>query len=189
MTRTDIINKFIEKYKFESYLEIGVQTGVNFRAVKCKKKVGVDPDQRSSATVHKTSDEFFLDNEQRFDLIFIDGLHEYLQVRRDIGNAFDCLSDGGVIVCHDMLPLDENMAAEEIHGGVWCGTCYKAFMYYRRFSNLEMYTVDTDYGCGVIKKGESEPKIYKDFSFEFFDKNRKEVMNIISVEEFIKKEF
>ena len=52
-----------------------------------------------------TSDEFFAQNEGSFDVVFIDGLHEYAQVRADAINALAVLSERGyialfMICCH-----------------------------------------------------------------------------------------
>ena len=44
MKRTDIIQSLINKTSAENYLEIGVSAGENFRDIKCKNKVGVDPE-------------------------------------------------------------------------------------------------------------------------------------------------
>ena len=45
-----------------------------------------------------TSDEFFKNNKDQFDLIFIDGLHHYNQVKKDIINSVEVLKDGGIIL-------------------------------------------------------------------------------------------
>ena len=42
-----------------------------------------------------TSDDFFLSNKDKFDVIFIDGLHIYEQVRKDVVNSINAINDGG----------------------------------------------------------------------------------------------
>ena len=49
-----------------------------------------------------TSDKFFKDNE-KFDIIFIDGLHTFEQTIKDIDNSIKFLRDKGVILIHDCL--------------------------------------------------------------------------------------
>ena len=49
----------------------------------------------------KTSDSFFDDNQIFFDVIFIDGLHTYYQVKKDLNNALKFLKEGGIIICDD----------------------------------------------------------------------------------------
>ena len=80
MKRTDIIQSLIDKVGAENYLEVGVSAGENFRDIKCKNKVGVDPEPSTPATIHIDSDSFFKDNKRTFDVIFIDGLHHADQV-------------------------------------------------------------------------------------------------------------
>lgn len=50
------------------------------------------------------SDEFFKNNIINYDFIFIDGGHKREQVERDIVNAFNFLSPGGLILLHDYYP-------------------------------------------------------------------------------------
>jgi len=57
------------------YLEIGCAGNDLFDSVAAKNKVGVDP--VGGGTKRTTSDEFFVKNEKQFDVIFVDGLHEY----------------------------------------------------------------------------------------------------------------
>ena len=66
MKRTDIINSLITKHNYIHYLEIGVSTGENIRNVAINQQniIGVDPDIKSAATNHITSDEFFTTNKK-----------------------------------------------------------------------------------------------------------------------------
>ena len=59
---------------------------------------------------HKsTSDIFFKNNQKSFDIIYIDGLHKYYQVKKDLKNALKCLNEDGIIICDDYFwNLDGN---------------------------------------------------------------------------------
>lgn len=184
MTRTEIINSLIRKYDYKSYLEVGVQSGVNFRATEIYYKCGVDPDEKSHASVVMTSDEFFRQTDKTFDIIFIDGLHEADQVLRDIENALRILNEGGIVVCHDMNPLSEIAQRVPREVKVWNGDCWKAWVKLRKRDDLEMRVVDTDHGCGIIRKGNQEPLIFSTEDYNEFNVNRKRLLNLIPVEEF-----
>jgi hypothetical protein len=189
MTRTDIIQLLIDKIKAKSYLEIGVSSGDNFSKIKCETKVGVDPEPSSPATIFLPSDDYFEKNEDKFDVIFIDGLHHADQVYRDILNSLDCLNDNGYIICHDMNPQEEEHQIIPFVGGIWNGNCWEAFVQLRQErSDLEMYVVNTDYGCGVIKKGNQKVlKINKEINYKNFNRNRKKWLNLIGVNDFYSK--
>lgn len=189
MTRTDIIQLLIDKTKARSYLEIGVSGGENFQKIRCENKVGVDPELTSPATIFLTSDDFFEQNKETFDVIFVDGLHHSDQVLRDINNSLEVLNDGGYIICHDMNPEKEEHQIIPFRGGIWNGDCWKAFVQLRQERNdLEMFAVNTDYGCGVIHKGQQVPlKIAEEINFQSFNQNRKEWLNLIEVSEFYDK--
>ena len=76
--KNQIVQDTINRKNYKSYLEIGCFNNELFGYINCKKKVGVDP--YSGGTIRKTSDDFFLENKEVFDCIFIDGLHVYHQV-------------------------------------------------------------------------------------------------------------
>lgn len=193
MFRTDIIQTIISTKKLKSYLEVGVQNPAqNFDRVFCDFKVGVDPDPNSKATMIMTSDEFFKMNAgaQKFDLVFIDGLHEAEQVKKDIQNALDVLNPGGFIVMHDCNPTSKEMQMVPRIQSEWTGDTWKAFLYFRRFDWLEMFVVETDYGCGVITKGKAKSLVMtkpEDLTYENLVEHRKEWLNLISIPEFIDK--
>jgi len=136
-----------------------------------------------------TSDEFFVQNKETFDVIFIDGLHHADQVHKDIINSLDVLNEDGYIVCHDLNPISEKHQIIPFAGGEWNGDCWKAFVNLRKErSDLEMYTVDTDQGCGIITRGSQKLlEIKNDLTYSEFDVNRKEWLNLISPEQFMLK--
>ena len=84
--RYEIIQKIIEIKKYKSYLEIGCFKNETFDKINIDKKIGVDP--VSGGNIKLTSDEFFKINSETFDIIFIDGLHIYEQVRKERKNMF-----------------------------------------------------------------------------------------------------
>ena len=150
--RYDIINHFIRFRGYTSFLEIGTAQGETYRNVAAPIRVSVDPDPDSMATYRMTSDEFFQTCDDTFDIIFIDGLHECHQAYADVLNALDHLNMGGVIVMHDCLPTSEHMQmpADHYPGGECTGDVWKAFMKVRKLYSYESYTINTDYGCGII---------------------------------------
>lgn len=187
MTRTDIINYLIEKYGYKNYLEIGVQKGVNFRAVKAKYKIGVDPDPASAATHKITSDEFFKQEQSaRFDIVFIDGLHHSEQTFIDIINSLNRLKENGAIVMHDCLPTDEKMQQVPRLVKKWTGDVWKAFVRFRTINPSFARTINTDYGCGLILPFLQEQRLQarEQLTWQNLEINRKKWMNIISPKEF-----
>lgn len=188
--RTDIINYLIEQNGYKSYLEIGYKKGENFNHIKCEDKDSVDPNGRAKYTM--TSDEFFALCGRKYDLIFIDGLHLSYQVVRDIENSLKALNSDGVIVMHDCLPEKEEQQLTTPPEGqyrIWNGDVWKAFAAMRSIrGDLEMYTVDTNNGIGIIRNGKQKlwPKLVPEW--EYFKKHRNALMNVISVEEFKAKE-
>ena len=119
MDRTRIINEIIKEKGYKSYLEIGYGDGVNFKNIEVEKKVAVDP------IINQTSDDFFANNLDSFDLIFIDGLHQSDQVERDIVNSWKSLAPKGTILIHDCMPWSEEVASRTRKTIAWTGDVYK----------------------------------------------------------------
>ncbi len=194
--RTEIINYLIKKYSYKSYLEIGSAYKHNFDMVECKKKTGVDP--AYPADYHMTSDEFFKINKEKFDIIFIDGLHHYEQVIRDFLNSIKCLNIGGIILLHDCLPSQEEHQLRSRCKliGDWTGDVWKAVVALK-YKGYCIKTLDYDWGIGIWQYDnyngfihspvdlELPPFKYK-FAYEYFKENKKKLMNIISLEDFYK---
>lgn len=47
------------------------------------------------------SENFFKNNNKKFNLIYIDGSHFYDDVKKDFINSMKCLEDGGILICDD----------------------------------------------------------------------------------------
>ena len=190
LSRTQLINTIIKKFKYKSYLEIGSGDGIHFNNIKCKDKTSVDPNKLGDAMFKLTSDQFFKTNKKKFDIIFIDGLHESEQVYKDIENALIILTDNGTVVCHDMLPTSEEMQLIPRIQEEWTGDCWKAFVRIANDFSYDMHTIDTDYGCGIIRNTQDNPHhLYTTMTkldYTNFSINKKEWMNIKSKEWFIK---
>lgn len=146
--------------------------------------------------IKTTSDDFFEHMKPfhyNWDIIFIDGLHESQQVDRDIQNALKHLSSSGTIVLHDLNPPTYLHTTTGDAAGNWNGDCYKSVINIQAYTGVELYTVDTDWGIGILRPKEDTTWIpfyvmKYDGTWEYFDKHRKELLNLISVEEFLQRE-
>jgi hypothetical protein len=193
-SRTDLLNHLIERRGYRNYLEIGVRDPrENFDKTRAPGiKHGVDPAARRRVSHPMTSDAFFSQTEQRYDLVFIDGLHLAEQVERDIENALAHLEQGGAVVLHDCNPLTADAQTDEYDGKKhWNGTVWKAWVKLRATrADLSMWVVDIDEGCGVIQRGRQELVVvpstdYETLSYEVLAKDRTRLLNLVAVDEFV----
>jgi hypothetical protein len=146
------------------------------------RRMGVDPED--GGNLRMTSDEFFADprfRDLRFDVSFVDGLHEGQQALRDVENVLDRLLPGGAIVMHDLSPaaftaeswpspafaLPEPKRASwmvEIHNEVqtqrkmqpelfgWNGDTWRAAALLRTRTDIDLRIVPVDHGVGILMK-------------------------------------
>jgi|TARA_Y100000310_G_C20556716_1_gene750935 hypothetical protein len=192
--RYDIINYLIKKYNFINYLEIGVFKGENIRMVKAIHKDGVDPGVEGytpqEVNYPMTSNEFFnliKGHNIKYDIVFIDGLHEYSQVKKDIENSLNHLQSYGYIVLHDCNPVSYESQLSNRQTIAWNGDVWKAFVEFKQNNpNFESGVVDTDFGVGWIKNKNSKlnPTPLINMDYNHFDTNRKELLNLINWDEF-----
>ena len=208
LSRSDIINLLIKKNNFKTYLEIGLDNPYfNFTKINCELKHSVDPffkkdhqgydigvekfEEAFKYLTHKmTSDDFFKTSTDKYDIIFVDGLHIERQAGKDIINGLKHLNKGGYIVVHDCLPYSyESQVVPRIIGG-WNGDVWKCIPELGK-QFIEFEVVDCDQGCGIIKYTPDweylhypEKSIY---NWDDFIKNRNKLMHVINEEEFFKK--
>jgi hypothetical protein len=149
--RIAVVNLILKQFPNPRYLEIGCDKNNLFSSVPVSHKVGVDP--VSGGTIRCTSDEFFLVNRDEFDVVFIDGLHEYPQVRRDVLNALKAVPLGGYVVLHDMLPSNwVEQHVPNISPAAWTGDVWKLAFELANTPGLEFSIIKIDHGVGVLRK-------------------------------------
>ena len=182
--RFEIIQDIIDFKKYNSYLEIGCDRNQSFSNIKIEKRVGVDPVE--GGTHKMTSDHFFSINKDNFDIIFIDGLHEYSQVMKDIKNSLKFLNKEGIILLHDCLPRTIwNQITPRLNSD-WNGDVWKSIVHCRTLENIDTYTFIADRGIGLIfpRKNKNlvkfEKKVnFKDLTFKEYFIKHEHLMNTI----------
>ena len=186
-TTQDIINYLIDINGYSRFLEIGVRNNegkMSIDHIKCEHRDGVDI-MPNRANYTMTSDQFFemIPADQMYDIIFVDGDHEKTQVLKDVENSLKHLNPGGTILCHDINPPEEFYLASR-----YCNNCWEAWAELRSTRpDLEMYALNIDFGPGIIRRGSQS--LYDDeieASWDYLNSNRKQLLNEITVEEFMK---
>lgn len=122
------------------YLEVGVSTGSSLAlSGGAETAVGIDPRPciryplTSNCVLYPmTSDEFFQTHDPatflngcKPDLVFVDGLHTFEQVLKDIANVERYSSKSTVVLVHDCLPVSKRLATREPSADLWCGDVWK----------------------------------------------------------------
>ena len=164
-------------------MEIGCDQDELFSKITIDKKIGVDP--ASGGTVRDTSDNFFKKNNTKFDIIFIDGLHEYQQVKKDITNSLWFLNDNGVVFLHDCIPTHFIYQASPRATIVWNGDVWKNIVESRTKSEIDTYVVHADHGLGMILKKPNKKMLnlsinnFKKLKFKDYFYNYKEYLNVV----------
>ena len=176
MRRDEVVNHVLSLFTEPTYLEVGVNAGETFFKVNAEKKVAVDPhfvfdlnvarqDKRSDF-FEITSDEYFFRNSgQKFDVIYLDGLHTSDQIVRDLLNAIVLLKEKGVIVIDDVLPNSYHASLPDIYAATfvreklyptstdhsWMGDVYKVAYFIQSFLQQFSYaTVADNHGQLVV---------------------------------------
>lgn len=158
------INRLIRELGASNYLEIGVAGGATFRSIDVASKTAVDPSfrfdksamQSERCIYHEvTSDDFFRRHagDERYDVIFLDGLHTFEQTFRDFCSSMAHAHRRTVWLIDDTVPNDVFSAwpnqrqairlrrAAGLPGRQWHGDVYKVvFAIHDYFPNLSFAT-------------------------------------------------
>lgn len=219
MQKFEIVNALIAKNGYDKYLEISTpSTGFRFSRIdrtalrwrhrlvyRCPRTY-LD----GSEITFRSEDEeirHLLDPALPYDIIFVDPFHTFECSLRDLQSALAMLQPGGAIVVHDCCPKNKRLCSASFRPGSWFGVTYCAYIdFVLSHPDIVYYTVDTDCGCGVIKKplpnqvsgiktdcspeGQlarlwfGERSQHRDM-FPFFRQHRRELLNLISVKDFL----
>jgi len=162
------VNLLIGKFFKPRYLEIGCAENTLFNSVYAVEKTGVDP--VSGGNIRKKSDDFFNSTKAKYDVIFIDGLHTYSQVRKDVINSIKHLSEGGYIVLHDMLPRNwKEHHIPILTRGLWTGDVWKVGFELAESDGIDFKIIKIDCGVGVFRVTRNNV-ILKDLTSRLKDK-------------------
>jgi hypothetical protein len=217
LQKYDIINVLAKKNGHQSYLEIcTTSTGGRFWKIDrkqlrvCHRLVYRCPEQFGDGDeiTYRSADESIenlLPSHPWYDVVFVDPWHNFECSMRDLQAGLSVLQEDGVMIVHDCCPPNREYASPKPAEGSWCGVTYSAYielLLSRR--DLTYYTVDTDYGCGVIRKklraGAPKPgrRMTDELAerwrnqqsqnadmFELFCNHKRELLNLVSVEDFL----
>ena len=91
-----------------------------------------------------------------FDLIIIDGFHDYTISLKDFELCFNCLAKDGILVSHDCAPMTLEMAEPIFRPGAWCGCTYASLITYVACNpDIALTILDTDTGIGIARRRSS----------------------------------
>ena len=182
--RVDIINHLIKKMGYKEYLEVGVYKGEVFNTIKIN-KTGVDLDCDIDNVLNMSSNDFFEDNSNLYDLIFIDGDHNYNQVKLDVENALSILTPNGMVVMHDTCPTKrKHVEPKKDEIQEWCGESFKVAAEYNKMDGFSVITWAQDFGVTIIRTGNDYDLISFDYDINFYNllKYKYEMVNAQSIE-------
>lgn len=185
-----LINDLISDLNYKSYLELGVSIGESWKLISCENKIGVDNNinvaNEFDGVIHATTDDYFLNNKDKFDLIYIDALHEKNQVYKDFKNSFNVLNDSGLIIFHDVNPFDISQTHFNSSGDVF-------ELWIELAKTYKVYIIKNEYdgdSVGIFIKSKNSKFIdieVKDYTYQFFSENREDFISYLNYEEMINK--
>lgn len=162
----EYIKHIAKQSNCRGYLEIGTNSGASLAAVDCD-SIAVDPDFQITLDVigkkqkclmyQMTSDEFFDRHDPRIllgheiDVVFLDGMHLYEFLLRDIMNSERFCSKDSVIILHDCIPPTFEMTnramidavLNEKYKNYWTGDVWKVIPAIQKYRpDLKLVFVD-----------------------------------------------
>ncbi|MBI3675244.1 MAG: hypothetical protein HY243_01330 [Proteobacteria bacterium] len=217
MKKADIVNALARKRGCGTYLEIatpgsGKAFGQIDRAqLDCQRLLYRCPEDFSDGlpvdfrTTQASSAELvlaILDGKAGrglYDIVFVDSFHIYRASMEDILGGYCLVRPGGLLIMHDCKPPNVGMADPYYRPGFWCGVSHQAFVDFtlpRR--DVLSFTVDCDFGCGVVFKPENTDAARdrtqfewfcarrdEGYAFDYFERHPAELLRLKSVRQFV----
>ena len=153
---TELISSLVKLMGCTKYLELGIYDGDNISKVRryCQYCVGVDlVDKRTVRSGYEfilsTTDDFFKNNKETFDIIFIDADHSFNSVKKDFVNSLKILNKFGIILLHDTDPITKKY----LDPG-YCNDSYKMIEWLEEnYSDFNIITLPiTEAGLTIINR-------------------------------------
>ncbi len=138
---------------------------------------------------------------KKFDVVFVDPYHSYKTSKSNLEYAIQLLNLRGVLVVHDCNPPNQSLTSPEFRKGGWLGQTYLAFLdFVNERPDLEYCVVDIDWGVGIIWRADKvklkhssnliPDRPYLDsldvHDWEIFNRNRNQILRLISVRQFFR---
>jgi hypothetical protein len=224
MRKAEIANQLADWHGYQTYLEVGTpRTGHYYAMIDRERfkrterlvylmrrksaKDGLPVEYRTESDDSTAAFEQIMRTGRKYDVVFVDPFHTYDCSRRDLAHAFDVLDDQGTMIVHDCSPAVRELAIPKHRPGeLWCGVTYAAFIdFVGSRDDLEFYTVDSDYGCGIVRRrpggnaasdnriaprkrlplGWRLASLVDATRWRYFDAHRRELLRLRSVEQFL----
>jgi len=153
----------VDKSPFNSFLELGATKGSvsnNLADIfNLVESVDIVPEATTSTKIkfyNMTTDEYFKQNTNTFDSIFIDADHEYNQVLKDFRNSLNILNSGGIIFLHDTDPVEESFTRPNL-----CGDSWKVIDIIEEEYDLDLITLPIAYPGLTIVQRKLDRRVYQ----------------------------
>ena len=159
-----IIEQIIRSCNIKSYLELGISYGTTYQHIKDLLEIAHAVDivdikfiDRNSFFLMST-DVFFAQNKNTYDMIFIDASHEFRQVKKDFQNSVKILNEEGLIILHDTNPQSRELLVSNR-----CGDSFKMNDWLRGQKKYQFITIPMD------EAGLTLVNVYKDLRYKRFE--------------------
>lgn len=139
---SNLIKWLIHLTNCKSYLELGVEYGENINNIKNEVDICVGVDIKDNFNTDSIefykmkTDDFFKQNDKKFDIIFIDADHNFESVKKDFENSLNILNRYGIIIIHDTDPIIVELTNEK-----YCNNSHKIVDYINTKKDLNIITL------------------------------------------------
>ena len=158
-----LIHTIVKNLSPDVVLEIGVRSGVSTKAIMSGMLESETPGEYHGCDINHnvklpqiygnsllhimTSDNLALLWTKKLDILFIDGSHEYSQVKKDYLNFSKFLSLNGIMFFHDTYPPEEKYKSQSL-----CGTAYKILNDIKQDKRFECITLPYSFGLTICRR-------------------------------------
>ena len=162
-----LLGQIHERLLPRTYVEIGVHEGDSLRLARPgTRTVGVDPapnlrEAVDAAVYPMTSDDFFARHDMAevlaglpLDLVFIDGMHLFEFVLRDLINVGRNAVPATTVLLHDCYPISAETATREHNTYLWTGDVWKIVLCLKEVCpEVDVHVVDAPpAGLGIVRR-------------------------------------